>query len=90
MHKMYPPSGPCSASVTLPQKKVTKHKARLNLHDGNQVYGMTYFETYASIVTCFAIRLMTVICIIFSWALCQDAFLVAYPQAPIETDIYME
>ncbi len=28
--------------------------------------------------------------IIFNWALCQVDFVMAYPQAPIETDIYME
>jgi hypothetical protein len=28
--------------------------------------------------------------IIFCWALCQIDFVIAYPQAPIEIDIYME
>jgi hypothetical protein len=28
--------------------------------------------------------------IIFCWALCQVDFVMAYPQAPIEMDIYME
>ena len=42
---------------------------------------MNYFETYAPIVTWFAIRLIIIFGIIFCWALCQ---------APIEEDIYME
>jgi hypothetical protein len=47
--------------------KVIKHKARLNLHGGKQVYdGMNYCETYAPVFTWFAIRLMTVFGIIFS------------------------
>jgi hypothetical protein len=74
----------------LTTNEVIKHKARLNLHDGKQVYGMNYFETYAPVVTWFAIRLMIVFGIIFCWALRQVDFVMAYPQAPVEIDIYME
>jgi hypothetical protein len=49
----------------LATSKVIKHKAKLNLHGGKQVYGMNYFETYASVVTWFAIRLKIVFGIIF-------------------------
>jgi hypothetical protein len=41
----------------LTTNEITKHKARLNLHGGKQVFGMNYFETYAPVVTWFAIRL---------------------------------
>ena len=70
--------------------EVKKYKARLNLHGGKQVYGMNYYETYAPVVTWFAIRLLIVIGIIFGWALRQVDFIMAYPQAPIECDMYME
>jgi hypothetical protein len=70
--------------------EITKHKARLNLHGAKQVFGMNYFETYAPVVTWFAIRLVIIMGIIFNWALCQVDFVMAYPQAPIEMDIYME
>jgi hypothetical protein len=33
---------------------------------------------------------MIIVGIIFCWALCQDGFVMAYPQAPIKMDIYME
>jgi len=65
----------CKRNLTTNQVK--SHKARLNLHGGKQIYGMNYFETYAPVVTWFAIRLMI-------------DFVMAYPQAPIEMDIYME
>ena len=74
----------------LTTNEITKHKARLNLHGGKQIFGMNYFETYAPVVTWFAIRLMIVMGIIFNWALRQVDFVMAYPQAPIEADIYME
>jgi hypothetical protein len=45
---------------------------------------------YAPVVTWFAIRLMIIFGIIFCWALCQVNFVMAYLQAPIEMDIYME
>jgi hypothetical protein len=76
--------------LTTNKFKVIKHKARLNLYGGKQVYGMNYFETYAPVVTWFAMRLMIVLGIIFCWALWQVDFVMAYPQAPVEMDIYME
>jgi hypothetical protein len=74
----------------LTMKEVIKHKARLNLHGGKQVYRMNYFKTYVPVVTWFAIRLGIVFGIIFSWALWQVDFVMVYPQAPIELDICME
>jgi hypothetical protein len=70
--------------------RVTKHKARLNIHGGKQEFGTNYYETYAPVVTWFAILLLIVFDIQFHWALCQVDFVMAYPQAPIEMDMYME
>jgi hypothetical protein len=70
--------------------KVTKHKARLNLHGGKQEFGTNYYKTYAPVVTWFAIRLIIVFGILFDWALHQVNFVMAYPLAPIEMDMYME
>jgi hypothetical protein len=74
----------------LTTKDIKSHKARLNLHSGKQIYGMNYFETYAPVVTWFAIRLVVIFGILFLWALRQVDFVMAYPQAPIEEDIYLE
>jgi hypothetical protein len=74
----------------LTTNKIISHKARLNLHGRKQIYGMNYFETYAPVVTWFAIGLMIIFGIIFCWALCQVDFVMAYPQAPMEINIYME
>ncbi len=49
--------------------EIKANKARVNLHGGKQVYGMKYFETYAPIVTWFAIRLMIIFSIVFCWVL---------------------
>jgi hypothetical protein len=74
----------------LTTNRITKYKSRLNLHGGKQVFGMNYFETYAPVVTWFAIRVTVTLSIILSLALRQINFVQAYPQAPIETDMYME
>jgi hypothetical protein len=74
----------------LTTNEIKSHKARLNRHGEKQIYGMNYFETYTPVVTLFAIRLMIIYGIIFCWALCLVDFVMAYPQAPIKMDIYME
>ncbi len=78
----------CTRDLTT--NEVKSHKAGLNLHGGKQVYGMNYYKTYAPVVTWFAIRLIIKFGIIFHWALRPVDFDMAYPQAPIEEDIYME
>ena len=42
------------------------------------------------VVTWLAIRLLIVFGLLFGWALRQVDFVMAYPQAPIEMDMYME
>jgi hypothetical protein len=71
----------CTQDLTT--ERVTKHKARLNLHGGKQEYGRNYYDTYAPVVTWFAIRLLIVFGILFHWALCKVDFVMAFPQAPM-------
>ena len=51
---------------------------------------MNYFDTYAPVVTWFAIRIIIIIAILFELSLRQIDFVQAYPQASIESDVYME
>ncbi len=74
----------------LTTNEITKHKARLNIHGGKQVYGINYYDTYAPVITWFAIRLLMAFAIMFELAMRQVDFIQAYPQAPIEFDMYME
>jgi hypothetical protein len=78
----------CKCDLTT--NEIKSHKAQLNLHGRKQIYGMNYFETYAPVVTWFAIRLMIILGMIFCWALHHVDFIMAYPQAPINMDIYLE
>ncbi len=83
----------CVVTMTQTQScnnRIKSHKAWLNLHGEKQVYIINYFETNAPVVPWFAIRLMIIFGIIFLWALWQVDFVMAYLQAPIEMDLYME
>ena len=69
--------------------EIYKHKARLNIHGGQQELGVNYWETYAPVVTWAAIRLLLVLLIICGWYSVQIDFVLAYPQAPVDCDLYM-
>jgi hypothetical protein len=71
-------------------RKVIKYKARLNMHGGQQEYAVNFFETYSPKVTWAAVRLITTLAWLNNWHTRQCDFVLDYPQAPIELDMYME
>ena len=70
--------------------KVYKHKARLNIHGGQQELGVNYWETYAPVVTWGAIRMVLILVILYGWYTTQIDFVLAYPQAEVECDLFMQ
>jgi hypothetical protein len=71
-------------------RKVLKYKARLNLHGGQHEFAVNFFETYSPVVTWAAVRLMTTLAWLNNWHTRKCDFVLAYPQPPIEFDLYME
>ena len=71
-------------------REVYKHKARLNIHGGQQQYGVHFTETYSPVVSWFAVRIVTILSAINKWHTRQVDFVLAYPQAPIPYDNYMK
>jgi hypothetical protein len=71
-------------------REVYKWKARLNAHGGQQEHGINFWETYSPVVNWFSIRLFLVISILRNWETRQIDFVLAFPQADVECDIYME
>jgi hypothetical protein len=69
--------------------EVYKHKARLNVGGHKQQYGVNFWETYSPVVNWFTIRLFLTLAILFSWQTRQIDFVLAFPQADVECDIYM-
>ena len=71
-------------------RQVYKWKARLNVHGGRQVHGINYWETFSPVVTWITIRILLILTILNKWYSRQVDFVLAFPQAKIETDMYME
>ena len=69
---------------------VKKYKARLNLDGSRIVRGRDYNLTYSPVVRWFSIRLLLALTIINGWHTQQVDYVQAYPQAPIEKEVYME
>ena len=63
-------------------QEVYKWKARLNVHGGQQVHGVHYWDTYAPVVTWQTVRLFLILSLILRWQCRQLDFVMAYPQPP--------
>jgi hypothetical protein len=85
-----------SAVWTLKQKRqidtraVYKHKARLNIHGGQQTHWVNYWETYSPVVNWFSIHLCLTFSLICNWSTRQIDFVLVFPQADVECDLFME
>ena len=73
-----------------PDGSLLKHKARLNAHGGMQIYGETYWDTYAPVVNWISIRMMLTLSVIHQLYTTSIDFTLAFPQAEVETTIFME
>jgi hypothetical protein len=70
--------------------EVYKWKARLNVDGSKQVKGLNYWETYAPVATWPSIRLLLILALQRRWYTKQIDYVLAFPQADIEVDLYME
>jgi hypothetical protein len=70
-------------------RKVYKRKARLNVHGGQQEFAVNFFEMFSPVVNWFSVRLIFTLSLSSDWSTKQVGFVLAYPQAPIEFDMYM-
>ena len=73
-----------------PLGKVIKHKVRLCAHGGQTKQGVHYDTTYSPVVAWSTIHLMLILSIIHGWHTHQINFVLAFPQADIKIDVYME
>ena len=69
---------------------ITKWKARLNVHGGQQEKGVNYEETYSPVAMWTSIRTLLVLSILNKWHTRQVDFVLAFPQAPIEYELFMK
>ena len=69
--------------------RVKKHKARWNVDGSKMVHGVHYDETYAPVASWATIRLILTIATVLKWKTTQLDYVMAYPQAPVERELYM-
>jgi len=71
-------------------QEVKKYKARLNIDGSRMRYGEHYDQTYAPVASWNSVRLLLSLASIHGWHTTQIDYVLAFPQAPVERDIYME
>jgi hypothetical protein len=56
---------------------------------GQQEFAVNFFETFSPVVNWFSVQLIFTLSLFSDWNTKQVDFIIAYPQAPIEFDMYM-
>ena len=67
-----------------------KHKARLCAHGGMQQWGIDFWETYAPVVNWISVRLLLILAILHGLETKSINFVLAFPQADLDTNVFME
>ena len=71
-------------------RAIIKYKARLNI-DGSRIKkGLHYEETYAPVAKWNSIRILLTLTWLHYWKTTQLDYVLAFPQAPVEKELYME
>lgn len=70
-------------------RKVKKYKARLNIDGSKMRHGEHYEETYAPVAKWNSIRLILTLSALHGWHTAQLDYVMAFPQAPVQREIYM-
>ena len=73
-----------------PDGELLKHKARLCAHGGMQQWGNNYWETYSPVVNMLTVRLILALAKIHNLDSKAIDFVLAFPQADLEEDIWMQ
>ena len=71
-------------------RQIKKYKARLNIDGSRMKHGEHYDMTYAPVASWTSVRLLLALSAIHGWHTTQIDYVLAFPQAPVERDIYME
>ena len=74
----------------IPDGRILKYKARLCAHGGMQRWGIDYWETYSPVVNWISVRLLFSLTQILNLESRSIDFVLAFPQAELTEDIYME
>ena len=70
-------------------RKIKKYKARLNIDGSRMKPGQHYDQTYAPVASWNSIRTLLILAALHAWHTTQIDYVLAFPQAPVEREIYM-
>ena len=70
-------------------RQIKKYKARLNIDGSRMKKGVHYDETYAPVASWNSIRILLTLVAALGWHTQQIDYVLAFPQAPVEKEIYM-
>jgi hypothetical protein len=71
-------------------REIYKWKARITVDGSKQCFGIDYDETYSPVVTWATTRFFLIQALLHNWHTQQLDFTLAYPQADVDRDLYME
>jgi hypothetical protein len=71
-------------------QQIKKYKARLNIDGSRMKQGEHYDQTYAPVASWTSVRMILALAAIHNWHTTQIDYVLAFPQAPVEREIYME
>ena len=73
-----------------PAGAIIKWKARLCAGGHKQVFGDTYWSTFSPVVAWPTVRCIFILALILGWDMRSIDFIMAYTQAKVKTDIFMQ
>ena len=73
-----------------PAGEILKWKARLCASGHHQVFGDTYWTTFAPVVLWTTVRCVSIMALLMGWHMRLIDFVMAYTQADVKTDIFMQ
>ena len=71
-------------------RKIKKYKARLNIDGSRMQKGIHYDQTYAPVASWNTIRTLLTLTAVNGWHTKQLDYVAAFPQAPVERELYMK
>jgi hypothetical protein len=71
-------------------RKVKKWKARLNIDGSRMRSGIDYQQTYAPVASRNSIQMLLTLAAVHGWKSTQLDYVLAFPQAPVEGELYMK
>ena len=69
---------------------IKKYKARLNIDGSRMKQGIHYDQSYAPVASWNSIRLLLILTAVHGWHTKQLDYVAAFPQAPVERELYMK